>query len=251
MASREELRKRVWESGTLFDDFTEMSPYWDYRRDNYAGFEQEGSILRLWSGPTEALYYSNAEIADGVFDELPWFRKTFEAKVRLSALHYGSAGWGFWNHSMVFDLSMPIWFIHLRGRGPYLLNGFFAQAKNHLYPVKLYSGSLALVSAVSRLTGGRLGVVIHSGRPAMQQLDLTTWHVYRVEWVEGRARFYIDGQPVAQLPLPGPEYKARADFWIDNAVFGYNRRDAGRVYRHLTQENRSRTYLEVDYVKVF
>jgi hypothetical protein len=31
---------------------------------------------------------------------------------------------------------------------------------------------------------------------------------------------------------------------------GYNRRDAGRVYRHLTQENRQRTYLEVDWVRV-
>ena len=246
----EELRRRVRESGRLFDDFTEMSPYWDYRRDNFAGFEQEGSVLRLWSGPTEALYYSNAEISDGVFDDLPWFRRTFEAKVRLSGYHYGSAGWGFWNHSMVFDLSMPIWFIHLRSRGPYMLQGFFAQARNHLYPVKLYGGSMSLLSAVTRLTRGRLGVVVHSGKPAWQDLDLTQWHVYRVEWREGYADFYIDGRRVARLPIPGPETRARADVWIDNAVFGYNRRDAGQVYRHLTQENRSRTYLEVDYVKV-
>jgi len=46
----------------------------------------------MWMGPTEALYYSNAEIADGLFDDLPWMFKTFEAKVRLIGKHYGSAG---------------------------------------------------------------------------------------------------------------------------------------------------------------
>lgn len=250
MASVDELRARIRESGTLFDDFTEMGPYWQYRRDNFAGFEQEGSVLRLWSGPTEALYYSNAEIADGHFDDLPWFRKVFEAKVRMSTLHYGSAGWGFWNHSMVFDLCMPIWFIHLRSRGPYMLQGFFAQVKNHIYPIKLYGSSLTALSLLTRLTGGRLGVAIHSGKPALQDLDLTQWHVYKVEWREGKASFYIDDRRITTLPIPGREFKARADIWIDNAVFGYSRRDAGRVYRHLTQENRARAYLEVDYVKV-
>lgn len=246
----EELRRRVREAGELFDDFESMSPYWGYRRDNFAGFEHEGSVLRLWVGPTEALYYSNAELSDGEFDNLPWVRKTFEAKVRLSGLHYGSAGWGFWNHTMVFDSCMPIWFIHLRSRGPYMLQGFFAQVRNHLYPIKLYGGFMSLLSAITRMAGGRLGVVIHSGKPSMQSLDLTQWHVYRVEWLEREVRFYVDGELAARLPGEGCRWKARADLWIDNAVFGYNRRDAGRVYRHLTQENRQRTYLEVDWVRV-
>lgn len=251
MASKDELRRRAAESGQLYDDFVEMSPYWDYRRDNYAGFEHEESVIKLWTGPTEALYYSNAELSDGLFDDLPWFRKTFETKLKLSASHFGSAGWGFWNHSMVFDLSMPIWFIHLRSRGPYMLNGFYAQVGNHLYPIKLYKGSLTLLSALTKLAGGRLGVVIHSGKPAMQHLNLTQWHTYKIEWGERRVRFYIDDQNVANLPVTSQESRARADFWIDNAVFGYRRSDAGRVYRHLTQENRTRTYLEIDYVKVF
>ncbi len=148
---------------SVFDDFTEKSEYWSYRVDNYAGFEQDASILRMWMGPTEALYYSNAELSDGLFDDLPWFRKTFEARIRMS-----------------------------RAR-----------------------------------------------------------HVYRVEWKERVVDFFIDGVKVASLPNAGYESNARADIWIDNAVFGFNRRDAGQVYRHLTQENRSRTYLEVDYVKVY
>ena len=236
---------------SVFDDFTEKSEYWSYRVDNYAGFEQDASILRMWMGPTEALYYSNAELSDGLFDDLPWFRKTFEARIRMSQLHYGSAGWGFWNHTMVFQSCMPIWFIHLQSRGPYPLQGFFAQARNHFYPVKLYRGSLLLYSAATKLLRGLPGVVIHTHKPSMQELDLTQWHVYRVEWKERVVDFFIDGVKVASLPNAGYESNARADVWIDNAVFGFNRRDAGQVYRHLTQENRSRTYLEVDYVKVY
>lgn len=246
-----EVKQRVREEGRLFDDFEGMSPYWEYRRDNFAGFEQEGSILRMWMGPTEALYYSNAEVSDGRFDDRPWYRKAFETKVRMSTLHYGSAGWGFWNHTMLFDKCMPMWFIHLWSRGPYMLQGFFAQVRNHIYPIKLYRGSMSLLSALTRLTGGRLGVVIHSGRPAMQQLDLTQWHVYRVEWGEALVKFYIDDALIATLPNRGYESHARADIWIDSAVFGYNRKDAGRVYRHLTQENRERVYLDVDYIKVY
>jgi hypothetical protein len=60
--------------------------------------------------PTEALQYSNAEIADDLFDDPPWMFKTFETKARLVGKHYGSAGWGFWNHTMVIDCSLHIWF---------------------------------------------------------------------------------------------------------------------------------------------
>ncbi|MEM2218212.1 MAG: hypothetical protein QW731_07560, partial [Thermofilaceae archaeon] len=184
MTPKDELRKRIEESGSLYDDFEEMSNYWDYRKDNFAGFEHEKSVIRLWTGPTEALYYSNAELSDGLFDELLWHRKTFEAKVRLSFLHYGSAGWGFWNHTMVFDSCMPIWFIHLQSRGPYMFQGFFAQVRNHFYLLKLYRGSLSLVSMLSKLSGGKVGVLIHSVKPAVQDLDLTQWHIYKIDWGE-------------------------------------------------------------------
>ncbi|ABL78636.1 LamG domain-containing protein [Thermofilum pendens] len=238
-------------SKLVFDDFLEKSEYWKYRVDNYAGFELGNSVLRLWMGPTEALYYSNAELSDGAFDELPWSRAVFEAKIRMSGLHYGSAGWGFWNHTMVFQTCMPMWFIHLQSRGPYPFQGFFAQVRNHFAPIKVYRGSLLPYSVATRLLGGLPGVVVHTHKPSMQHLDLTQWHVYRVEWGASEVRFYVDGVLAARLPNKGYESRARADIWIDNAVFGYNPRDAGQVYRHLTQENRSRTFLEVDYVKVY
>jgi hypothetical protein len=46
-------------------------------------------------GPTEALYYSNAEVSDGEFENLPWVRGVLETRLRFTGLHYGSAGFGF------------------------------------------------------------------------------------------------------------------------------------------------------------
>ena len=132
-----------------------------------------------------------------------------------------------------------------------MLQGFFAQVGRHLYPIKVYRGNIALLSYVSRLTLGKLGIVVHSAKPSMQTLDLTEWHVYRVEWRDTDVSFFIDDVLVARLPPPARETRARADIWIDNAVFGYNPRDAGRVYRHLTQENRTATCIEVDHIKVY
>jgi len=54
------------------DGFESKSVYWRWRVDNFARFEVGGGILRMCMGPTEALHYSNPEIADGVFDDLPW-----------------------------------------------------------------------------------------------------------------------------------------------------------------------------------
>jgi len=96
------------------DDFESKSSYWRWRVDNHARFEVGGSILRMCMGPTEALYYSNAEIADGVFDDLPWTSAEMSIRVRFTSQHFGSAGFGFWNHSMRIDMSFPVWFIYLR-----------------------------------------------------------------------------------------------------------------------------------------
>ena len=248
-----ELWKKAAEKGSFFDDFKEKSPYWSWRTDNYAGFELENGVLKMYTGPTEALYYSNAEIADGSFEYLPWSFKTFEAKIRLIGGHYGSAGWGFWNYTMVVDPCIPIWFIYLRSRGPYPLQGFFAQVGNQFEPIILFQKSTAfkLASLLSRIIPGAIGVKILSSKPKMQNLKLEEWHIYRIEWKKESVNFHIDDTKVAEIPYKAGEVKTRADVWIDNAVFEAKKNDAGRVYRHVTQENRKRGYLYLDYLKVY
>jgi len=253
MPEREKLREKARREGRFRDDFLERSPYWDWRADNYAGFELESGVLRMYVGPTEALYYSNAEISDGLFDDLPWSFKTMEVKARLRGMHYGSAGWGFWNHSMALELCMPIWFIYLRARGPYPLQGFFAQVGRTFQPIVVFGsgGKLAAAYLLSRLSERLVGVRVVSPRPSMPDLDLGGWHVYRVEWGE-TVRFSVDGKRVAEIPFRGSrEARARADVWIDNAVYEARRGDAGAVYRHVTQEVRERAYLELDYVAIY
>jgi len=232
----------------LREDFETKSSYWRWRVDGFAGFEIENSVLRMWMGPTEALYYSNAEIADGEFDECPWIEARVAVKARLLGNHFGSAGWGLWNHSMVLGLSMPIWFIYLRARSPrYPLQGFFAQIGTSFYPIKAFK-SLALYALATKIVGPRGGAVIERSKPCMQGLDLSQWHEYVIELRSGLARLYIDGVLVAEKRVSAST-RFRVDVWIDNAVYVPSK-SYDAVYRHVTQENRSRAYLEIDWIEV-
>ncbi len=232
------------------DDFTEKREYWGWRVDGNAGFELEGSVLKMWMGPTEALYYSNAEIADGEFEELRWVSGTVRVKARLLGHHYGSAGFGFWNHSMRVDESFPAWFIYLRAYGSYPFKGLFMQLGNVFYPVKLKS-SITTYKIALTLLPFAAPVKIASSKPAKQDLKLDEWNVYEVRWSGRKASFLINGEHLAELETNIKEPKAcRVDVWIDNAVFEPRRGDAGRVFRHVTQENRRRSYLEIDWIEV-
>jgi hypothetical protein len=253
MSEKNSLRAKAIEEGKFFDDFKTKLSYWEWRVDKNAGFELEESVLKMFMGPTEALYYSNAEISDGSFDDLPWQFKTVEIKARLLEKHFGSAGWGFWNHSMVVEYSMPIWFIYLRSRGSYPFSGFFAQVGNIFQPILLLEKNflLTLACVFSKVSSKIVGVKVLSLNPTMQELKLEEWHNYKVKWKEDEVLFYIDEKKVAEIPFSFKNQNARLDIWIDNAVFEIRKNDPGRVYRHATQENRKRSLLEVDYVKVY
>ncbi len=222
---------------------------WRLRRNGVSRIEFRDNIMRLCMGPTEALYYSNAEVSDGGFDYLPHSSGVLEVNARLTGMHFGSAGWGFWNYSMRIDESYPVWFIYLYTPGPYLLKGFFAQTGSLFTPIvlyhrggyeKLYYRLVALLSAVGL---GILPIRIRPRQPVLPSLDVTKPHNYRVEWRQGTARYYIDGKLVAEHEAR--QLQARVDIWIDNAVYAPKRGDPGLVYRHITMENRGEACLEI------
>jgi hypothetical protein len=218
------------------------------RRDGFAAVEIAEGVARLCTGPSEALYYSNAEIADGEFDDLPWEPPVaLEARARMTGLHYGSMGIGFWNHSMILGVSNPVWFIYLKARGRYPLQGFFAQSGTYFSPIDSW-GNLKLWKLVSTIAKPLAPINIVSTKPSIPGIDLTEWHTYKVEYLGDNARFTIDGKQVATLPAKPA--KTRADAWIDNAVF-LPGRDPGRVYRHVTQEIREKTCLLIDWIKIY
>ncbi|MEM2021047.1 MAG: family 16 glycosylhydrolase [Zestosphaera sp.] len=236
---------------SLFEGFESPSGRWIWRKDNYASYEVLNSVARLCSGPSEALYYSNAELSDGVFDDLPWACcASVEFRARMTGSHFGSAGWGFWNHSMRVKQSFPIWFIYLMARGKYPLQGFFAQLGDVFYPIKLFQ-PVTIYKLGLTLLPFLAPIKIASSRPSMQELDLEEWHEYKVSWHSKGARFFIDGVEVAAMEHDkAGEQRQRLDVWIDNSVFYPFRGDAGGVYRHVTQENRVRTCIEVDFIKL-
>ena len=57
---------------TVYEDFSSDIDRWDLRIDNYAGYEIENNVLKLWMGPTVALHYSSVEVSDGSFIDMPW-----------------------------------------------------------------------------------------------------------------------------------------------------------------------------------
>lgn len=253
MSERANLRAKAIKEGSFSDDFEIKSPYWEWRLDNNAGFELEKSILRMFMGPTEALYYSNAEISDGLFDDLPWSFKTAEFRAKLLEKHFGSAGWGFWNHTMLIDYCIPIWFVYLRARSSYPFSGFFAQVGNQFQPIMLLEKNslFSLAYVFSKISSKITGIKILTLSPTMQELKLEEWHNYKIKWTKDKVLFYIDEKEVAKIPFLFKNVSARVDVWIDNAVFEIRKNDPGKVFRHVTQENRKRSFLEIDYVKVY
>ena len=218
---------------------------WRLRRDGRARIEMSGDRMLLCMGPSEALYYSNAEVSDGGFDRLPHRRGVLEVTARLTGLHHGSAGWGFWNYSMRIDGSYPIWFIYLNAPGPYPLKGLWAQTGNLFTPVTILDPG-GIMDRLQRLLARlHLAPVIRLTRlsPSLPGLDPTEPHRYRVEWRDGAARFYVDDRLVASHPARSLE--ARVDIWIDNAVYLPRRGDPAKVYRHVTMANRAETCLEI------
>ncbi len=230
------------------EDFTAGKVGMRLRRDGFSRIEIRDNMAVLCTGPSEALYYSNAEIADGEFNNLLWKPPVaLEARARVTGLHYGSMGIGFWNHSMVLGVSNPVWFIYLKARGTYPLQGFFAQSATYFAPIASW-GNLKLWKLASTIARPLVPISIVSTKPRLPGIDLREWHVYRVEYLESKAVFFVDGEQVASLPAKPTE--TRADAWIDNAVF-LPGRDPGRVYRHITQENRDETCLLIDWIKIY
>ncbi|RLG84750.1 MAG: hypothetical protein DRO40_00190 [Thermoprotei archaeon] len=237
---------------SLFDDFVEKTSYWHYRTDNYAKIVVKDSVLKLVMGPSEALYYSNAEISDGDFKTLKWIGKNLEFRARLIGEHYGSAGYGFWNYSMVVSESIPIWFIYLRARSEkYPLNGFYVQVGNIFTPVKYFVEPPLIIRLGVKLFKGLVPIRFTTLKPVMPDLDLDKWHKYTILWRKDQLEFRIDDKTLSILPAPRSKYKYRIDAWIDNAVFTPLKNDYAMVYRHITHENRKESILEIDCVKLW
>jgi hypothetical protein len=80
---------------------------------------------------------------------------------------------------MRIDMSFSVWFIYLRAYGSYPLQGLFARLGNAFPPIMLFRG-VELYKAVLTLFPFVTSIRIASSKPAMQDIDLMKWNVYRI-----------------------------------------------------------------------
>lgn len=192
---------------------------------------ESGQTMQLRNGPTTTAQYTNAQIDDyqrlprAAFPQRPPL--TFSLRARFS--HHsdqlrGTAGFGFWNDpfgmtgarwptlpkalwfffssppsnmALAFDTPGPGWKAATidAWRWPFLL----------LAPTAPIAMPLMNIRALYRHLWpiGQRAIGVHE---AMLNLDMTTWHQYRIDWQPNHVRFWVDEMLLlhADQAPPGP-----------------------------------------------
>jgi hypothetical protein len=212
------------------------APYWVRFCIGHAQIENEPGILRFVVEGAEEGALSDAELDDHRTvprDKLMW-KPPLRMSVRARMSHpagemLGTAGFGFWNDPFdwVGNVEMPpnaVWFFYgspqndmsfVRGvRG----DGWRAATLNGGRSNKL---ELALGNFIFRLPGMSKLVFalaqtrIHAHEVVIDEVALTDWHTYRVDWLVDEAIFFVDGNQVLHAPHP-PTVPLGFVAWVDN-----------------------------------
>jgi hypothetical protein len=158
---------------------------------------------------------------------------TFSLRARFSSISApGTWGFGLWNDPFGFSffpgenffrppvLPNSIWFFYASPRN-YLsfqnqkpAQGFLAQVfqSPRFHPTLLLAG---LVLPFSRKSTRRLLSRVTSEDSAGLDLDVTRWHVYRLEWGRSQSKFWVDDSLVFQTSV-SPRPPLGIVIWIDN-----------------------------------
>lgn len=190
------------------------------------------------------------------------------ARVSMPALP-GTWGFGWWNDPFTASLG----FGGMARRLPALPNCawfFFASPENYLslrddLPAQ---GSLAAVFASPDLPSWLLsplalgapllllrplarlaraaGRVVVKEAGLQLELDPQDWHAYRIDWLPGGTRFFVDDRLVYAAPL-APRGRLGLVIWIDNQYAAFTPRG---VFRAGALENPAPTWLEVAGVNI-
>ena len=195
---------------------------------------------RLSHGPTTASHYTNAQLDDyqGLARaHFPWRPPlAFTLRARFSheaqALR-GTAGFGFWNNPFMMGtqrwptLPRAIWFffsappsamaLALDVPGP----GWKAATIDAWrWPFLALAPTAPVAMPLMRMRSlyrrlwpiGQRAIGVHE---ALLDLEMTAWHIYRIEWGIKTARFLVDGHPVLACDQP-PRGPLGLVIWKDN-----------------------------------
>ena len=219
---------------------TGLSSAWRRTTSGSAFQQTTESGLRLGNKPVSNQDYTNAQIDDYHTlprPHFPW-RPPLRMSVRARFSHTsgrltGTAGFGFWNHPLRLtrprSLALPqaLWFFHAgppsdmpmtltqpgwgwkastidTRNGRFLANApLFALTSPFLRANRLYR---SLWPPVQKAAGIAEQLV-----PA----HMTEWHVYTIDWLRARVRFYLDGRLLLESDH-APAGPLGLVIWIDN-----------------------------------
>ncbi len=242
-------------------------PYWVRFAIGHADIEQAPGVARFVVDGAEEGQLSDAEIDDhrtAPRFKLPWMpplRMTVRARMSHCAGEMlGTAGFGFWNDPFdwVGNVQAPpnaLWFFYAspqsdmtftpNGRG----NGWKAATLNGGSAAGL---TMALGNFIFRLPGmSKLIFRLAQTRLTAQEQNLdevalTDWHTYRIDWLPRAAIFFVDDSEVLRAPSP-PNVPMGFVAWVDNNCTTMG---PGREFSFMRLSIQQRQWMELSSVRI-
>ncbi|HEU5369189.1 MAG TPA: hypothetical protein VFU69_12030 [Ktedonobacterales bacterium] len=234
---------------SIHDDFgSSLDSRWTLTRLGGGEVACVSSILRLSFEQAKTEQYTDAQIDDYAAPRHPQFswhpplRLEVRARASNPAAHpngtggrfalVGTAGFGFWNLPFstsgdVLRLPDAVWFFYASPPSQMRLVphspgwGWKAQVV-HAHRLGALAAGLPTLTSIAwaRLTGNQAPAShwvqrLSGTRETILDVDLTTWHDYRLEWRREAAHFWVDGELVFTAPNP-PRGPLGFVAWIDN-----------------------------------
>ena len=222
-----------------------IAPSWVRFCIGHANIETERGIARFVVDGAEDGQLSDAEIDD--HRTVPRERLMWQPPLRLSVRArmshragemLGTAGFGFWNDPFdwVGNVQAPpnaLWFFYASPQSDMTFdpsargNGWKAAMLNagRADPATMAIGNFVFnLPGMSKLVFKLAQTRINAHEKILDDIVLTDWHDYRIDWRVDAARFYVDGAEVLIAPNP-PRMALGFVAWVDNnaAVMGPGR----------------------------
>ncbi len=212
------------------------APYWVRFATGRADIVQQPGLIKFVLEGAEQDLLSDAEIDDhrtAPRHRLPW-KPPLRMTVRARMSHptgrlLGTAGFGFWNDPFdwIGNVQVPpnaLWFFYA---SPQSDMAFVPNVPGHGWKAAVLNGgradrlTMALGNFFFRLPG-MSKLIFHLAQTrisayerVLEEVSLTDWHDYTIDWLPHEARFEVDGREVCRASSP-PTVPMGFVAWMDN-----------------------------------
>lgn len=243
-----------------------VSPHWARLAVGYTDIEYGPGTIRFVVKGAVANSLSDSQINDGgglPRDQQPW-TPPLRMEVRARASHpagelLGTAGFGFWNDPFDFHAGVAavppnaVWFFYASPLSDMALvagvpgHGWKATMINsgQASPLTMLVGNWLLrIPGLNRLLFRLARLRVRAGETLLNDVDLTAWHTYALNWLPDAAEFFVDDHRVYRVANP-PRLPLGFVAWVDNHAATL-RPDGSFTFQHIAIPHRQ--WLELDYV---